>query len=220
MRERRDDGETEDESASADDGETEEGGSSHASFGVVEETVDPGVGELGGVVVEEKEVRVEPAYARKEKGASSAKVEENERQREKRTRERTEVAEDLVGRGSSPEVKSDEGLRDVEGGGVGQGECTRTRQESCGTHETKDVSKELASDGPVRRNRVGLPGESDERGVGHAKRDIVEDLPIAKRLFDGSLFSRGVVVVLDEVSDEPLGLGLLLEEETQSERVE
>lgn len=61
VRQSREDGESEDEPASTDDGKTEESSSSHASLGVVEESVDTGVGELGGVVIEEEEVRVEPS---------------------------------------------------------------------------------------------------------------------------------------------------------------
>lgn len=56
--------------------------------------------------------------------------------------------------------------------------------------------------------------------VHHRQRQVVDDLPVRESLFDGSFLSRGVVVVLDEVSNEPLVLGLLLKEDSETERVE
>ena len=99
-------------------------------------------------------------------------------------------------------------------------DITDDEQASGWTHDTEDVSEELSSDGPVGRDVVRLPGKSSERGVRHAERDVVEDLPVVERLLDSSLLSLGVVEVLDKVADEPLVLRLLLEDESEAERVE
>lgn len=61
---------------------TEECSPSHTSFGIVEESVDTGVSELGGNLFDEEEIRIEP----------------------------TKIAENFVARNGRPDMKRNEGL--------------------------------------------------------------------------------------------------------------
>ena len=111
MRQSGEDGKSEHEPASTDDGKSEESSSSHASLGIVQESVDTRVGELSRVVVEEEEVRVEPScLAKTKERGKSARRRVVMRGRRAEREGRTKVAENLVGRDRSPEVKSDERL--------------------------------------------------------------------------------------------------------------
>lgn len=81
MREMRDDGQGGDKPTTTDQGETEECGSTHASFGIVQESVDAGVSELGRVLFQQEEIGVKPA----------------------------KVAKHFVARRGSPDVQGDKG---------------------------------------------------------------------------------------------------------------
>jgi len=96
--------------AVGDERQTEEGGTTESTLGVVEEAVDASVRETSGNLLNEEEVRVEPS----------------------------KVAEDLVGRGSGPEVERDEG-------------------------KAENVAENGAGDGPVAGEVVGLPSKANER---------------------------------------------------------
>lgn len=82
MREVREERNSKHEHAVGHDGEAEEGGTAESALGVVEEAVDAGVRKARGNLLNEEEVRVEPA----------------------------KVAENLVCRGGRPEVEGNKGL--------------------------------------------------------------------------------------------------------------
>lgn len=97
--------------------------------------------------------------------------------------------------------------------------CARSKGDG-DTHDAEDVSEELSPDGPVCRDVVCLPGQSCERGVRHAERDVVDDLPVAERLLDRALLAGVVRVVLEKVADKPLVGRLLPEQRPEPKRVE
>lgn len=63
MRQMRDDGKRQDELRVADQPKSEESSSAHTSFGIVEESVDPSISQLGRNRLDKEEVRVQPPWA-------------------------------------------------------------------------------------------------------------------------------------------------------------